>query len=114
MVKTIELILGLPPMNQLDLSATPMRNCFQSEADLTPFQCLPNNIPLDTMNPPLKALRGKALYWARKSIEMNLVAVDEADEDTFNRLLWYATRGEAAYPAAFIGRRAPGREDVAD
>src|SRR6185436_5008808 len=29
MVKTIELILGLPPMNQLDLAATPMRNCFR-------------------------------------------------------------------------------------
>ena len=28
MVKTIEMILGLPPMNQIDLSATPMRNCF--------------------------------------------------------------------------------------
>ncbi|HEY7309162.1 MAG TPA: alkaline phosphatase family protein, partial [Gemmataceae bacterium] len=36
MVKTIELILGLPPMNQLDLSATPMSACFQRQPDLTP------------------------------------------------------------------------------
>src|SRR5207253_7914250 len=37
MVKTIELILGLPCMNQLDLSATPLRNCFQAEPDLASF-----------------------------------------------------------------------------
>ena len=35
MVKTIELLLGLPPMNQLDLSATAMRRCFQGQQDLT-------------------------------------------------------------------------------
>ena len=40
MVKTIELLLGLPPMNQLDLSATAMRGCFQDKPDLTPFTSL--------------------------------------------------------------------------
>src|SRR5581483_3846038 len=57
MVKTIELILGLPPMNQLDLSATAMRGCFQNEPDLTPYVAVPNKIPLDEMNRPMKALR---------------------------------------------------------
>lgn len=114
MVKTMELILGLPPMNQLDLSATAMRQCFQDTPDLTPYTALPNNIPLDTMNPPTKNLTGKALYWAKKSIEMKLTEVDEADEDTFNRLLWFATRGEEAYPDQYIGRRAPGREGVVE
>src|SRR5262245_63132975 len=47
MVKTIELILGLPPMNQLDLSATPMRHCFQDKPDLTPYTAAPNKIALD-------------------------------------------------------------------
>src|SRR5262249_17520630 len=50
MVKTIELILGLPPMNQLDLSATPLRTCFQAEADLTPYTAVANRIKLDEMN----------------------------------------------------------------
>ena len=66
------------------------------------------------MNPPLKQLKGKALHWAKKSLALNLDEADEADEDTLNRILWHATRGEEEYPAAFIGRRAPGREDVAD
>ncbi len=104
MVKTIELILGLPPMNQLDLSATPMRHCFQEEPDLTPYTCRPNEVPLDQMNPSLKSLKGQALHWAKKSLELNLDEPDEADEDTFNRILWHAMRGdEAPYPPQFAG-----------
>lgn len=114
MVKTIELILGLPPMNQLDLSATPMRHCFQAEPDLTPFACLPNSIPLDEMNPPLKKLKGTALFWAKKSMELNLASEDQADEDTFNRILWHATRGDTPYPAQFVGRRSPSREHLSN
>jgi YVTN family beta-propeller protein len=115
MVKTIELILGLPPMNQLDLSATPMRKCFQAEPDLTPFTCLPNTIPLDEMNPSLKKLTGKALYWAKKSLEMNFDEEDQADEDTLNRILWHATRGyDTPYPAEHVGRRSPSRQHLSD
>jgi YVTN family beta-propeller protein len=98
-VKTIELILGLPPMNQLDLSATPLSNCFRAEPDLTPYSCVPNKVPLDEMNPELPALKGKALHWAEKSLELDLDEADEADEDTLNRILWHATRGyDTPYP----------------
>jgi hypothetical protein len=58
------------------------------------------------MNPPLNKLKGQALYWAKKSLELNLDEADQADEDTFNRILWHATRGEAApYPEHFAGSR---------
>jgi Phosphoesterase family len=113
MVKTIELALGLPPINQLDLSATSMRNCFQNRADLSPYTCRPNNIPLDQMNPPLKILNGKALYWAKQSLALDLDEEDRADEDTLNRILWHATRGyDTPYPAAFVGRRSTARRGV--
>jgi YVTN family beta-propeller protein len=106
MVKTIELLLGLPPMNQLDLSATPMRNCFQATPDLTAYQCRPNRIPLDEMNLSLDKLQGQALHWARKSLTMNLDNGDEADEDTLNRILWHATRGDQVpYPEEFAGAK---------
>ena len=107
MVKTIELMLGLPPMNQLDLSATPLRGCFQEKPDLTPYRCVPNRIALDEMNLPLKKLTGRALHWARKSHALNLEEGDAADEDTLNRILWHATRGyETPYPEAFAGQKA--------
>ncbi len=109
MVKTIELILGLPPMNQLDLSATAMRGCFQTTADLTPFTAVANRIPLDELNPPLRQLRGKALARAKKSLELNLDEADAADEDTFNRILWHSVMGDTApYPVQFVGSRGEG------
>src|SRR5262249_47440583 len=109
MVKTIELILGLPPMNQLDLSATPMRPCFQGTPDLTPYAAVPNRIALDEMNPPMNKLKGEALHWAKKSLELNLDEADVADEDTFNRILWHAARGDGVpYPEEFAGARQAG------
>jgi YVTN family beta-propeller protein len=105
MVKTIEMILGLPPMNQLDLSATPMRRCFQADADLTPYAAVPNKIRLDEMNPELKTLKGKALYWAKKSLELDLDDGDEADEDTLNRILWHSVRGyDTPYPEESVSK----------
>ena len=54
-LRTIEQILGLPPMNQFDASATPMFDCFQETPDLTPFTHVANNVPLDQMNPDPKS-----------------------------------------------------------
>ncbi len=105
MVKTIELILGLPAMNQLDLSANPLRTCFQATPDLTPYTCVPNRVPLDEMNPPVRALRGMARHWARKSLELDFDREDEADEDTLNRILWHSVRGDRVpYPERFTRR----------
>jgi hypothetical protein len=99
MIRTMELILGLPHMNQLDLVADPMSDCFHDKKDLTPYTAIPNKIPLDEMNPPLKALRGEARHWAQKSMELDFDDVDRADEDTFNRILWHAVKGPGVpYP----------------
>ena len=54
MIRTIELILGLPPMNQMDATATPMFDCFIDTPDFTPFDSVKNNVPLDQMNPDPK------------------------------------------------------------
>jgi YVTN family beta-propeller protein len=98
-VKTIELMLGLPPLNQMDLSATPLRGCFQEKPDLRPFTAVANKVPLDEMNPPLGKLQGKALYWAKKSLELDFDEADEADEDTLNRILWHSVKGDnVPYP----------------
>jgi len=102
MVKTMELILGLPPMTQLDLSATPMRGCFQDTPDLKPYSVVPNRIPLDEMNAKLTTLTGKAREFALESAELDLEEEDKADEDDFNRILWFSVRGEERYPIEFV------------
>jgi hypothetical protein len=101
MIRTMELILGLPPMNQLDASATSMTNAFAEEPDLTPYEAVSNNIPLDQLNPDMPAIRdARQLHWAKVSMELPLDDVDEADEDTLNRILWHSVRGrDDTYPA---------------
>jgi hypothetical protein len=98
MVKTMEMILGLPPMTQLDLSATPMRGCFTDKPDLTLYAATKNKIPLDEMNKPVKELEGKAKEYALKSLELDLDVEDRADEETFNRILWFSVKGNQPYP----------------
>jgi YVTN family beta-propeller protein len=98
-LRTIELILGLPPMSQFDMIANPMTDCFTSKPDFRPYKALPNQIPLDEMNPKLSALSGKKKFWAQKSMEMSLDELDEANEDTLNLILWYSVKGyNTPYP----------------
>ncbi len=101
MVRTIEQILGLPPMNQLDASATPMASCFSDRPDLRPYTAVKNNIPLDQVNPRLSEIRDpRQRHWAEVSLRLPLDEVDEADEDTLNRILWHAQTGrDDTYPA---------------
>jgi YVTN family beta-propeller protein len=100
MVRTIELILGLPPMNQIDASATPMNSCFMEKPDMTPYSAVPNIIPLDRLNPEMSEIKeARARHWAEESVKMNLDEVDKADENIFNRVLWHAMRGrDDTYP----------------
>ena len=101
MVRTMELILGLPPMNQFDASATAMTSCFTDKPDFTPYEAVPNIVPLDRLNPELSSIHDpRQLHWAQISLKMPLDEVDQADEDTLNRILWHAVRGrDDTYPA---------------
>jgi YVTN family beta-propeller protein len=106
MVRTIEQILGLPPMNQFDGAAALMTDCFTEKPDLTPYRARPNQIALDEINPPMAALRGPALHWARLSMRQDFSGLDRADEDTLNRIIWHATKGyDQPYPRVRGARR---------
>src|SRR6187401_2239227 len=88
LIRTMEQILGLPPMNQFDASATPMFDCFTNKADLTPFQSVADKVPLDQMNPGLGAILNQFLRAdAAMSSTLNLREVDKASEDVLNRIL---------------------------
>ncbi len=101
LLRTIELILGLPPMNQMDATATPMIDCFTDTPDLTPFGAVPNNIPLDQMNPEPKKISDALLRKdALASARLPLDRIDACPEDLFNHILWRAMKGtEVPYPA---------------
>jgi YVTN family beta-propeller protein len=98
-LRTMELILGLSPMSQFDLVATPMTDCFIDKPDFTPYTAVPNQIPLDQMNPKLSSIKGKQLYWAKRSMDLPLEEVDKAKDDVLNKIIWYAVKGyDTPYP----------------
>jgi YVTN family beta-propeller protein len=101
LLRTIEQILGLPPMNQFDATAIPMFDCFTSTPDFTPFEAVPNQIPLDQMNPDPKDIADSLLRRnARISARLNFRQIDACPEDTLNRILWHAVKGSAVpYPS---------------
>ena len=91
-VRTIEQILGLPPMNQQDLTAEPMYDAFTDQADLTPYRVRPNKIPLTTTNPTPSASAGPVeKAWAAWSAKQDFHSEDMVDMGQLNRDIWYAS-----------------------
>jgi YVTN family beta-propeller protein len=99
MFRTMEQILGLPPMNQFDLAAEPMFSLFTPTPDLRPYSALNNNIPLNEMNPPVAALHGLQRQLAIASTKMDFSEPDAAPEDLLNRVIWHSVKGyNTPYP----------------
>jgi YVTN family beta-propeller protein len=113
MTRTIEQILGLSPMNQFDLVASPMRTIFLSgqppAQNFLPWAHVPNKVPLDegvdasaspaTGNAKIKALRAAWLQKKAQIFAGKLTKPDSEDPDTVNHLNWYLATGfERPYP----------------
>jgi len=92
-VRTIERILGLPPMNQFDAASQAMSRSFANTPNLAAFDAVPNQIPLDEMNAPTAALRGLQKSFALASLSMDFSAPDDAPEDLLNRAIWHSVKG---------------------
>ena len=100
LLRTMELMLGLPPMNQMDATATPMFDCFTNTPDFTAFNAVTNNVPLNEMNPPPRRIADAVLRKdAIVSATLPLDKPDQCPEDLFNRILWRAMKGsQTPYP----------------
>jgi len=101
MVRTMELILGLPPMTQYDGGATAMFNCFDQNASSEPYEVKTPKVDLEAKNTPSSP-------GAKRSAKMDFRAYDRAPEDELNRILWAAAKGpDAPYPTpihrVFVG-----------
>jgi hypothetical protein len=96
LIRTIELLLGIEPMNQLDATATPM-NIFRPEPDLRPYKALLPNVALDNLvNPPPRDVA--TAYWMRLTEEQDLERADMADPEVLNRIIWFSVRGNVPMP----------------
>jgi YVTN family beta-propeller protein len=110
MTRTIEQILGLPPMNQFDLIASPMRTAFVDGTppadNFKPWSHVPNQVPLDMgvttttasvmkeqLSPQVKALKVAWMERKKQIFAGKLTKPDSEDPDTVNHLNWYMSTG---------------------
>jgi len=138
MTRTIEQILGLPPMNQFDLVASPMRTDFVKGTppaeNFQPWTHVPNQVPLDQgvtaaaaaadvkTSPKVKALKQAWLQKKAQIFAGKLTKPDSEDPDTVNHLNWYMSTGftrpypgeSTVRPPSEFNRPAPTKADDDD
>ncbi|HEX9187696.1 MAG TPA: phosphoesterase, partial [Vicinamibacteria bacterium] len=110
-LRTIELVLGLPPMSQYDAAAEPLFGAFGKKPDPAPYAVRPARVDIHERN------RHDA-PGAEASMRMNLVEADLAPERELNEILWKSVKGkDAVMPppirAAFV-RPVEEAEDESD
>jgi YVTN family beta-propeller protein len=93
LVRTMELLLGIPPLNQLDDAASPA-DIFRAEADMTPYRAVLPAVAPDNLIVP-KARDAAEAYWMRRTAEQDFWRPDMADARTLNSAIWFSVRGES-------------------
>ena len=86
MLRSMELLLGLPPMSQYDAAAMPMYAAFGTLPDLTPFTGLPAQVDLNERNTANS-------FGAKESLKMDLSEPDRAPMRALNEIVWKSIRG---------------------
>ncbi|MEI7908771.1 MAG: bifunctional YncE family protein/alkaline phosphatase family protein [Verrucomicrobiota bacterium] len=112
-VRSIELILGLKPLNALTASAIPLRSCFTATPDVRPFTALIPEQELARMNRAKQAITHPVLrHYAEASDKLDFSEPDRCPEDLLNHILWADAKGpDAPYPIWATAMSSAGGED---
>ena len=86
MLRTMELILGLPPMSQYDAAATPMWRCFTATPNYSGFTALASNVNLADKNTVNNIL-------AERSAQFDFSKEDRAPDLEFSEVIWKGVKG---------------------
>lgn len=106
-LRTIELLLGLPPMTQYDAAAVPLYRSFTEVPDFTPYNFLPAKVDLNARNP----VRGPLAAW---SDQFDWSKEDAVPDLVFNDILWMGLKGTLAPPptrSAFLNLKKEKKDD---
>ncbi|MEO7529783.1 MAG: bifunctional YncE family protein/alkaline phosphatase family protein, partial [Sediminibacterium sp.] len=87
MLRTIELILGIPPMSQYDAAAQPMWRCFSNTFNPKGFVAKASNVNLMDKNTAMNE-------WQRRSEKFNMAKEDAVPDLEFNIVLWHGLKGD--------------------
>ena len=91
-LRTIELILGIPPMTQYDAAALPLWRCFDNKALPFNFTAIKPMIDMHELNTACNDLQ-------KRSEQFNFVVEDSNNDFEFNKVLWHGLKGNVPYPA---------------
>jgi len=98
MIRSMELILGLPPLSQFDAAATPMFESFEEKPNLAAYKHEEPRININSINE-------KTAYGAERSLKMDFTEYDRIDDFELNEILWRSIKGKDA-PLPPAARRA--------
>jgi hypothetical protein len=91
-LRSMELLMGLPPLSQYDATAPSFKNLFTATPDMTPFDAVAPGVNLGDTNM-------KTAYGAGESLKMAFDREDQAPADRLNRILWHSIKGkDVPYP----------------
>ncbi len=85
-LRTIELILGIPPMSQYDAAATPLWRCFTSTPNFSGYNAIPSNINLADKNTVINEL-------SERSAQFDFSKEDRAPDNDFSEVIWKGVKG---------------------
>jgi YVTN family beta-propeller protein len=94
MIRTMEILLGLEPMNLLDATATPI-DIFRETPDMRPYRALLPEVSLNNLVVPPPA-NTASLEWVRRTGEQDLKHADMANPRVLNEIIWYSVRGNSS------------------
>ncbi len=97
LIRTMELCLGLPPMNFLDANATPI-DIFTATANLEPYVAQLPTLALDNLYPSEKP-GGRMAYYMNLTDRQDLKHQDMANPRALNEIIWYSVKGDVAMPS---------------
>jgi YVTN family beta-propeller protein len=86
LLRTMELILGLPPMSQYDAAAVPLWRCMNNTPDHPPFMARPCMVDLNEKNLAEN-------IWQKKSELFDFTKEDMVGDADFNEVIWKAVKG---------------------
>jgi hypothetical protein len=110
MVRTMETLLGLPPMNNNDALSSLIGSVFTGPGDQAPFTADRSNEAnglIFTANPP--GARG-----GRESAKMDFTHADRADPRKLNVILWQDAMGDQPVPAMLLEKHKKAKVDDDD
>jgi YVTN family beta-propeller protein len=97
LIRTMELLLGISPMNQLDASASPI-DIFQPQPDLAPYTAAVPEVALNNLLVQPSADR-ETVRWIRESESQDFTSEDLANPEMLNRIIWFSVRSDnSPYP----------------